>query len=315
MTEEANELGQKLEEAAAESAGEKNEEVSVASEDSDAGALAAEGSVQTPEEKKEDLPQAGEASSEQAPAGDDAPAGDLASQLSSQIEAAQEEPASQVEDSPADSAEVAGDSKAESAPATEDSPEGAVVDGTEAEDEGPKNENLKWYVVNAYSGFEARAKKSLEERIRNSDLEFYFGDIYIPEETVVELVRGEKKTSTRKFFPGYMLVQMEVNQDTWHLVTETPKISGFIGDRTSPIPLSEEEVAQLFEQVEEGAASPKARVTFQEGETIKVIDGPFTDFNGTVDEVKPDKGKVRVRISIFGRATPVELDFVQVERV
>jgi transcriptional antiterminator NusG len=181
--------------------------------------------------------------------------------------------------------------------------------------EKPVNPNLRWYVVNAYSGFEAKAKKSLEERIRTHDLEKYFGDVYVPEETVIELVKGEKKTSTRKFFPGYMLVQMEMNQDTWHLVKETPKISGFIGDATDPSPLSEEEVARVLSQVEEGAAAPKSRITFTEGEAIKVIDGPFAEFSGTVEEVRPDKGKVRVLVSIFGRATPLDLDFVQVEKI
>lgn len=181
--------------------------------------------------------------------------------------------------------------------------------------EKPVNPNLLWYVVNAYAGFEAKAKKSLEERIRSHGFEKYFGDVYVPEESVVELVKGEKKTSTRKFFPGYMLVQMEMNQDTWHLVKETPKISGFIGNATDPSPLSEEEVARVLSQVEEGAAAPKSRISFTEGEAIKVIDGPFAEFSGTVEEVRPDKGKVRVLVSIFGRATPLDLDFVQVEKI
>lgn len=208
--------------------------------------------------------------------------------------------------------------------ASEGSPEvtqGASDDGVSSEGDQPqeeapkeKNPNMNWYVVNAYSGFEARAKRSLEERIRTFGLERYFGEVRVPEETVVELVRGQKKTSNRKFFPGYMLVEMEMNQDTWHLVKETPKISGFIGDATDPLPLSPEEVARIVEQEEEGASSPRSRMTFTEGETIKVVDGPFTDFTGTVEEVKPEKGKVKVLISIFGRATPVELDFVQVER-
>lgn len=178
----------------------------------------------------------------------------------------------------------------------------------------PPHPDLKWYAVNAYSGFEMKAKKSLEERIRMQDLEDYFGEIHVPEETVVELVRGEKKTSNRKLFPGYMLVQMVLNQDTWHLVKETPKISGFVGDQTDPQPLEDSEVGRILEQVEEGAASPRARVSFEQGETVKVVDGPFTDFNGTIEEVKPEKGKVKVLISIFGRATPVELDFIQVEK-
>jgi len=180
--------------------------------------------------------------------------------------------------------------------------------------DSPPNPNLKWYVVHAYSGFEIKAKQALEERIRTHNMTHFFGEIRVPQETVVELVRGQKKTSTRKFFPGYVLVQMELNEDTWHLVKETPKITGFIGDATSPDPLSEEEVQRITTQAEEGAAKPRARMNFDQGETVKVIDGPFTDFMGTIEEVRPEKGKVKVLISIFGRATPVELDFVQVEK-
>lgn len=176
------------------------------------------------------------------------------------------------------------------------------------------NPNLRWYVVHAYSGFEFKAKQSLEERIRTHGLQEQFGEIRVPQETVVELVRGQKKTSNRKFFPSYILVQMVMNQDTWHLVKETPKITGFLGDASDPVPLSEEEVKRIVEQVEEGAASPRSKMSFEQGEAVKVIDGPFTDFNGTIEEVKPEKGKVKVLISIFGRATPVELDFIQVEK-
>lgn len=174
--------------------------------------------------------------------------------------------------------------------------------------------NLRWYVVHAYSGFEQKAKQALEERIRQSGFPEKFGEIHVPQETVVELVKGQKKTSSRKFFPGYILVQMELNQDTWHLVKETPKVTGFVGDATDPSPLSDDEVAKVRQQVEEGTASPKSRVSFEQGEVVKVIDGPFSDFNGTVEEVKPDKQKIKVLISIFGRATPVELDFMQVEK-
>jgi transcriptional antiterminator NusG len=177
-----------------------------------------------------------------------------------------------------------------------------------------QNPDLKWYVVHAHSGFEMKAKQALEERIRMHNLGHLFGEIRVPQETVVELVRGQKKTSNRKFFPGYVLVQMVLNQDTWHLVKETPKISGFIGDPSNPSPLSEDEVGRITAQVEEGTASPRSKANFEQGETVKVIDGPFTDFNGTIEEVKPEKGKVKVLISIFGRATPVELDFIQVEK-
>jgi transcriptional antiterminator NusG len=182
------------------------------------------------------------------------------------------------------------------------------------EEESSVRTDLDWYVVQAYSGFEQKVKRALQERIRTNNMENFFGDIRVPEETVVELVRGQKKTSTRKFFPGYVLVQMEMNQDTWHLIKETPKVSGFIGDETDPQPLSPEEVGRIVQQVEEGVAAPKAKLSFSEGETVKVVDGPFSEFSGTVEEVKPEKGKVKVLISIFGRATPVELDFIQVEK-
>jgi transcriptional antiterminator NusG len=172
---------------------------------------------------------------------------------------------------------------------------------------------MRWYVVHAYSGFELKAKQTLHERIRRAGMDDYFGEIHVPQEKVVELVKGQKKTSSRKFFPGYILVQMVLNQDTWHLVRETPKISGFVGDATEPLPLSEDEVKRIILQVE-GAGTPKSKLSFEQGETIKVIDGPFADFSGTVEEVRPDKGKLKVLISIFGRATPVELDFMQVEK-
>ncbi|MCC6220996.1 MAG: transcription termination/antitermination protein NusG [Deltaproteobacteria bacterium] len=174
--------------------------------------------------------------------------------------------------------------------------------------------DLPWYVLHTYSGFETKAKSNLEERIRNSGLSDKFGDIIVPQETVVELVRGQRKTSTRKFFPGYMLLQVQLDEETWHLVKDTPKITGFIGDERSPSPLTPQEVDNLMKQMEGGASRPRPRVQFEQGDSVKVIDGPFTDFNGTVDEVKVDKGKLRVLISIFGRNTPVELDFVQVEK-
>lgn len=174
---------------------------------------------------------------------------------------------------------------------------------------------LEWYVVQSAANLEFKAKQALEERIKLKGLQEMFGEIHIPQESVVELVKGQKKTVNKKFFPGYILVQMHLNEDTWHLVKETPRISGFLGDSLSPLPMTEEEVARILTQVEEGAASPKSRMTFEQGETVKVTDGPFAEFNGTVEEVKPDKGKLRVLISIFGRPTPVELDFFQVEKL
>lgn len=177
----------------------------------------------------------------------------------------------------------------------------------------------QWYVVHTYSGYEHKAKAALEERARALGKADCFGEILVPAEKVVELVKGRKgavkKTSSRKFFPGYILVNMELNDETWHVVKSTPKITGFVGGATQPSPISEEEVREITQQMQEGAARPKPKVLFESGEQVKVIDGPFQDFNGVVEDVRPEKGKVRVLISIFGRATPVELDFVQVEKV
>ncbi len=172
----------------------------------------------------------------------------------------------------------------------------------------------QWYVVHTYSGYEQKAKAALEERVRALGRSEQFGDILVPAEKIVELVKGRKKTSSRMFFPGYILVQMELNDDTWHIVKSTPKVTGFVGGATKPAPIPEEEVREITDQMAEGAARPKPKILFEVGESVKVIDGPFSDFNGTVEEVKGDKGKVRVLISIFGRATPVELDFIQVEK-
>jgi transcriptional antiterminator NusG len=177
-----------------------------------------------------------------------------------------------------------------------------------------KKIDKKWYVVHTYSGFENKAKKSLEEKIKQNELEEFFGDILIPMENVVEMVKGEKRASKRKFFPGYILVQMELNDRTWHLVKNTPKITGFVGNATKPPAVSEHEIARLTTQLTEGALKPKPKVEFEEGDNVRVVDGPFSNFNGTVEEVNPDKGRVRVLVSIFGRATPVELDFMQVEK-
>lgn len=173
---------------------------------------------------------------------------------------------------------------------------------------------LRWYVVHTYSGFENRAKQNLEERIKNLGKQEHFSSILVPTETVVELVKGKKKTSQRKIFPGYMLVQMDLNEETWHIVKETPKITGFAGDSTKPVPLSEKEVEEILTQVKEGVAKAKPKVSLNEGDSVRVIDGPFVNFIGTIEEVKPEKRKLKVLISIFGRSTPVELDFIQVEK-
>jgi transcriptional antiterminator NusG len=172
----------------------------------------------------------------------------------------------------------------------------------------------KWYVVHTYSGYEYKAKKSLEERIKLDGLGEMFGEILIPTENVVEMVRGSKRTSKRKFFPGYMLVNMVLNERTWHTVKNTPKITGFVGGLTNPPSVSEEEVRRLTTQISEGSLKPKPRVQFEDGDGVRVTEGPFANFNGTIEAVNHEKQKVRVLVSIFGRSTPVELDFDQVEK-
>jgi transcriptional antiterminator NusG len=171
---------------------------------------------------------------------------------------------------------------------------------------------LKWYVVHTYSGFEGKVKRSLQERIETSGMKESFGEILIPEEDIVELVKGEKKTSKRKFFPGYILVRMEMNDETWHIVKNTPKVTGFIGSKDRPSPISDGEVEALRTRIDEGTLKPKPKFKFENGDHVRIIDGPFTNFDGIIDEVKPEKGKLRVIVSIFGRSTPVELDFIQV---
>jgi transcriptional antiterminator NusG len=207
----------------------------------------------------------------------------------------------------------------------QDLEEGAAIETSQkdaaTEPKGPdavvikeSSRKLKWYVVHTYSGFENRAKKSLEERIKREGLDEYFGQVLVPTENVVELVGGTKRTSKRKFFPGYMLVQMDLSDQTWHLVKSTPKITGFVGNARNPVAVREEDVLRLTQQIDQGTIAVKPKVHFEEGETVRVIDGPFSSFNGTVEEVKEEKQKVRVLVSIFGRATPVELDFGQVEK-
>jgi transcription termination/antitermination protein NusG len=171
---------------------------------------------------------------------------------------------------------------------------------------------FRWYVVHTYSGFENRVKASLQERMITAGMKEYFSDILIPEEDVVELVSGEKKTSKRKFFPGYILVKMELNDETWHLVKDTPKVTGFIGSKNKPSPISDKDVDILITRIDEGTLKPKPKFKFELGDHVKIIDGPFTNFDGIIDEVKAEKGKLRVIVSIFGRQTPVELDFIQV---
>jgi transcriptional antiterminator NusG len=174
---------------------------------------------------------------------------------------------------------------------------------------------MRWYVVHAYSGFEKSVARNLVERIDRAGMKDRFGEILVPVEEVVEMKGGQKKTAERKFFPGYVLVQMEMDDDTWHLVKSTPKVTGFVGGTaTKPAPISEKEVQSILDQMREGVEKPKPKVLFEVGETVRVIDGPFTDFNGNVEEVNYDKSKLRVSVMIFGRATPVELGFGQVEK-
>lgn len=175
----------------------------------------------------------------------------------------------------------------------------------------------QFYVVHTYSGYENKVRQSLVERIRQQGLEESFGEILIPTEQVVEMVKGERRTSKRKFFPGYIIIEMEMNAASWHLVKNTPKVTGFIGGKQpEDIPaISREEVERLSSQISEGALKPKPKVAFETADTVRVVDGPFSGFNGTVEEVNPEKGRLRVLVSIFGRATPVELDFMQVEKV
>lgn len=174
---------------------------------------------------------------------------------------------------------------------------------------------LKWYIVHTYSGFEHKVKKSLEERIKALGQEQYFGDIIVPTEQVVELKKGQKKTSSRKFYPGYILVQMDLNDETWHTVKDTAKVTGFVGAGVKPTPIPDEEAEKIIRQMEEGFTKPKPKYQFEEGDEVRVIDGPFSNFQGVVEEVKPDKEKLRVLITIFGRSTPVELDFIQVNKI
>lgn len=173
-----------------------------------------------------------------------------------------------------------------------------------------------WYVVHAYSGFEKSVQRALKERVTRADMQDYFGQILVPEEEVVEMRAGQKSITQRKFFPGYVLVEMEMNDQSWHLVKSTPKVTGFIGGTaTKPTPISEKEVEKIMSQIQEGVEKPRPKVLFEVGEMLRIKEGPFTDFNGNVEEVNYDKSRIRVAVTIFGRSTPVELQFDQVEKV
>lgn len=171
----------------------------------------------------------------------------------------------------------------------------------------------KWYIVHTYSGHENKAKLTLLERVRNNNLTDYFGDVLVPTESVMEVVKGQRRTTTRKFFPGYMFVQMVLNDQTFHLVKNTPKITGFLGGM-KPTPVPEREITGVQTNINEGKAKPKARVVFEAGDSVRVIEGPFANFQAKVEEVKADKQKLKVSLSFLGRPTTVELDFAQVEK-
>jgi transcriptional antiterminator NusG len=173
----------------------------------------------------------------------------------------------------------------------------------------------KWYVVHAYSGFEKSVQRALLQRIQRAGMEDRFGQILVPVEEVVEMKSGQKSISERKFFPGYVLVEMEMGDDTWHLVKNTSKVTGFVGDTaTQPTPISDKEVQNILHQIQEGVEKPRPKVLFEVGEAVRVKDGPFADFHGNVEDVNYDKSKLRVSVTIFGRSTPVELNFGQVEK-
>ena len=176
--------------------------------------------------------------------------------------------------------------------------------------------NKRWYVVHAYSGMEKAVERNLRERIDRSGMQEKFGRILVPMEEVVELKNGKKAVTERRFFPGYVLVEMEMADDTWHLVKHTSKVTGFVGGaKNRPSPISEAEVMKIVTQMQEGVEKPRPKVQWEVGETVRIKEGPFTDFNGAVEDVNYDKSKVRVSVTIFGRATPVELDFSQVEKI
>jgi transcriptional antiterminator NusG len=187
------------------------------------------------------------------------------------------------------------------------------ADGAEGGDKTAEGNEKKWYIVHTYSGHENKAKLTLLERVRNANLTEYFGEVLVPTESVMEVVKGQRRTTTRKFFPGYMFVQMALDDRTFHLVKNTPKITGFLGG-TKPTPVPEREITGVQTNMNEGKPKPKARVTFDVGDSVRVTDGPFANFSATVEEVKPDKQKLKVSLSMFGRATSVELDFAQVEK-
>ena len=173
----------------------------------------------------------------------------------------------------------------------------------------------KWYVIHTYSGFEQKVKQSLEERLQSLGLADRVEQILVPTEEVVEIRGGKKKVSSRKFFPGYLLMEMEMDDELWYAIKDTPRVSGFLGEHNKPIPIPEREVEAIIKQMKGETIKPKPKVAFEKGENVRVIEGPFTNFMGAIEEVNQEKGKLKVMVSIFGRATPVELEFMQVEKI
>lgn len=179
-----------------------------------------------------------------------------------------------------------------------------------------REQRMRWYVVQAFSGYEGRVAKSLREHIKMHGMEDKFGEVLVPTEEVIEMRAGQKRKSERKFFPGYVLVQMEMNEGTWHLVKDTPRVMGFIGGTADkPAPITDKEAEAILRRVADGSDKPKPKTLFEPGEVVRVVDGPFADFNGTVEEVNYEKSRLQVAVLIFGRSTPVELEFGQVEKV
>lgn len=174
---------------------------------------------------------------------------------------------------------------------------------------------MRWYVLHVYSGFENKVAEAIKDKARKKGLEDKVEDIMVPKEEIIEVKRGQKVNTERKVYPGYVLAKLDMNDDVWHMVKDTPKVTGFLGAANKPVPISEKEAAKLLQQLQEGVERPKPSVTFEIGEEVKVSEGPFASFTGTVEEVDEDKAKLKVSVSIFGRATPVELEYSQVEKV
>ncbi len=193
--------------------------------------------------------------------------------------------------------------------------EGVEEIATPESTEAPRNPNFKWYIIHAYSGFERKVRESLESRVQAFGLQDKIGRVMVPTEPVTEIRNNKKYTVERMVFPGYVLVEMAINDDVWHVVKSTPRVTGFVGTGQQPTPLSEEEVANIFHRTAEAKEKPKLKVKFEKNETVRITEGPFANFTGVVDEVNDDRATMKVMVTIFGRSTPVELEFAQVEKI